>query len=109
VTEVDRTREDDWFRRNEEKLLAAARVARAKREEERAAREKDEERRKLKELHFMHCPKCGHVLKPEDFSGVTVDRCTFCEGVYLDPGELEQIVLKQGEEQRGFLRRLLGV
>lgn len=109
MTEVDRTREDDWFRRNEEKLLATARIARAKREDERAAREKEDERRKLKELHYMRCPKCGHELKPEDFGGVTVDRCTFCEGVYLDPGELEQIVLKRGEEQRGFLRRLLGV
>jgi hypothetical protein len=35
VSESDRRREDDWFLRNEGKLLASARLAREKREQER--------------------------------------------------------------------------
>jgi Zn-finger nucleic acid-binding protein len=29
-----------------------------------------------------------------DFKGITVDRCTGCEGLYLDKGELEAILNK---------------
>src|SRR5262245_25951408 len=76
-----RRREDDWFLKNERQLLDAARVAREKREKERAAKEKVEERAELKALHFMKCPKCGHDLIEENLQGVTVDRCSFCEGV----------------------------
>jgi Zn-finger nucleic acid-binding protein len=37
-----------------------------------------------------------------------VDRCSFCEGVFLDAGELDQVMLKRESERRGFFRRLVG-
>lgn len=49
------------------------------------------EKKKLKELHWMHCPKCGMELHPILFKGVTIDRCFHCGGVYLDGGELEKV------------------
>jgi hypothetical protein len=101
-------REDEWFLKNEQQLLDAARVAREKRERERAAKEQAEERARLKALHFMKCPKCGHDMQEEVLSGVKVDRCTFCEGIYLDAGELDQLFLKKDSERKGILRRLLG-
>jgi hypothetical protein len=103
----DRGREDEWFRRNEEKLIEAARLARAKREKERAEQESAEQRTRLRELHFMKCPKCGHDMREEDLDGIEVDRCSFCEGVYCDAGELDQLFLKRDEERKGLLRRLL--
>jgi uncharacterized protein len=109
VVEIDRSREDDWFRQNEQQLIEAAREARVKRERERAAHEKAEQRRRLKEQHFMKCPKCGHDLKEENLQGVRIDRCTFCEGVYLDAGELESLFLRKEEERRGMFRRLVGL
>jgi hypothetical protein len=109
VVETDRRREDDWFRRNEEKLLEKARLAREKREIERAAHEKGEERQRLKDLHFMRCPKCGHAMNETTLEEILVDQCGFCEGLYFDAGELGQLLLKRDEDRKGFLRRILGL
>jgi uncharacterized protein len=109
VSEVDRRREDEWFRQNEEKLLESARVAREQREKERAALEVGAERERLKALHFMRCPKCGHAMKETQLDGIAVDQCSFCEGLYFDAGELGQLFLKRESEQKGFLRRVLGL
>jgi hypothetical protein len=107
--EEDRRREDEWFRANEQKLIEAAREARLRREQERARHEAVAERQRLRDLHYMKCPKCGHDLAEEELQGVKVDRCSFCEGIYLDAGELDQVLLKKEEERRGFLRRLVGI
>ena len=110
MDERSRKREDDWFLQNEKKLLEDARKAREKREAERRARETGEERAKLKQLHWMKCPKCGHDLKVQSLEGIEIDRCTFCEGFFVDAGELEQLFLKKGVGQRqNFMRRLLGI
>jgi hypothetical protein len=49
------------------------------------------EKQKLKELHYMKCPKCGMELIEIDFRGIKVDKCSECEGVWLDAGELEAV------------------
>jgi hypothetical protein len=108
VDDLSRKREDDWFLQHEKKLLEDARKAREKREAERRARETGEQRAKLRELHWLKCPKCGHDLKPETLEGIEVDRCSFCEGFFLDQGEIEELFLKKGQSQRqSFMRRLL--
>ncbi len=109
MSEVDSRREDEWFRQNEAKLLESARLAREKRERERSAAEQEVERRRLKDLHYMHCPKCGHTMAETLLDGITIDQCSFCEGLYFDAGELGQLFLKREAEQRGFLRRVLGL
>ncbi len=107
MVEQEKAREDDWFRKNEKELIEAARVAREKREKERAALEKTEEARRLKELHHMKCPKCGHDMAEKDMEGVAVDVCGFCEGIYFDAGELDKVFLKREADRKGFLGRLL--
>ena len=109
VDETGRRREDEWFLKNERELIEAARLAREKREKERSALEKAEELKRLKDQHFMKCSKCGHDLKAESLEGVEVDRCTFCEGIYFDAGELDRVLLKKEEERKGFFRRLVKV
>jgi len=110
VDERSRKREDDWFLQNEKKLLEEARKAREKREAERRKRETEEQRSTLKRLHWMKCPKCGHDLKVETLEGVEIDRCCFCEGFFVDAGELDVLFLKKGVGQRqSFMRRLLGI
>lgn len=109
MVDTDRKREDDWFLKNEQDLLKSAREARLKREKERAERESAAERQRLRELHHMKCPKCGHDLKEQVVDGVTVDRCSFCEGLYLDAGELEQLFTRKIDERKSFLRKLIGV
>ncbi|UCF66778.1 MAG: zf-TFIIB domain-containing protein [Acidobacteriota bacterium] len=57
----------------------------------------------------MKCPKCGHDMAIEDLSGIEIDRCTFCEGIYMDAGELEELFQRKVEERRGILKRMLGI
>jgi len=47
------------------------------------------ERKRLQEIHYMRCPKCGMELIEIDYKGIKIDRCSECEGIWLDAGELE--------------------
>ena len=38
------------------------------------------------------CPKCGGEMRSQERSGITIDRCTECRGVFLDRGELERLI-----------------
>ena len=49
------------------------------------------ERQRLKELHYMCCPKCGLELIEIDYQGVKVDKCSGCSGIWLDEGELAAV------------------
>jgi hypothetical protein len=46
------------------------------------------EKERLKKLHSMQCPKCGMHLLEIDYRGIKIDRCSGCEGIWLDKGEL---------------------
>jgi Zn-finger nucleic acid-binding protein len=48
-------------------------------------------------------------MKAEEVAGVEVDRCTFCEGLYLDAGEIEEIFTKRFEDRKAIWRRVLGI
>jgi uncharacterized protein len=76
----------------EEEYFARMEFEKKKRlEEEKQAKLKGEEKKTLKEIHFMKCPKCGMELIEIDYSGVKIDKCSACEGVWLDAGELETV------------------
>jgi len=109
MVDQDNKREDEWFLRNEKQLLDAARAARLKREAERAAKEKADETKRLKDLHFMKCPKCGHDMKEEKLQNVTIERCSHCEGIFFDAGELEAVFRQQAEQRRSFFRKLMKI
>ena len=38
------------------------------------------------------CPKCGAPMRSYERSGITVDQCSQCRGIFLDRGELERLV-----------------
>jgi len=40
----------------------------------------------------MLCPKCAGVMRSYERSGVVIDQCGDCRGVYLDRGELERLI-----------------
>jgi len=60
-----------------------------KAEEEKHKKLKTEEKESLKELHYMRCPKCGMELIEIDYRDIKVDKCSECDGIWLDAGELE--------------------
>jgi Zn-finger nucleic acid-binding protein len=52
------------------------------------------------------CPKCESPMRSYERSGITIDQCTGCRGVFLDRGELERLVDAEGSfyEERGASR-----
>ena len=96
---------DAWFAKHEEELIRQARRERRRKMDDAAA----EEEKTLQKAHFMKCPKCGHDLVEERIEPLTIDRCGNCEGIFLDRGELEEILLSRAEARRGVFRRILGL
>ena len=92
--------EDEYFARLEirKRLDEQARQAQALAEAE---------KKRLKELHYQHCPKCGTPLHEAAMEGVTVDICPACHGLWLDDGELAKLTEAKAGMLRS-LRKLLG-
>lgn len=89
--------EEEYFARIEyEKRKQAER----EKQEKMAAAEKE----RLRNLHRMKCPKCGMDLIEIDYRSIKVDKCSGCEGVWLDPGELEAVA----ELETSLLGRIFG-
>jgi Zn-finger nucleic acid-binding protein len=40
----------------------------------------------------IHCPKCAAEMRHYERSGILVDQCPECRGVFLDRGELERLL-----------------
>jgi Zn-finger nucleic acid-binding protein len=49
----------------------------------------------------MNCPVDGTLLSIADRSGIEIDWCPQCRGVWLDRGELDKIVDRAGAELGG--------
>jgi uncharacterized protein len=47
------------------------------------------------------CPKCQGLMRTYERSGVTLDQCADCRGIFLDRGELEHLVDAEQGWQRG--------
>ena len=81
--------EEEYFRRKDKESLdrlRAALEAEAKAKGEAAA--------------TMRCPRCDGSLREEVYDEVHIDRCDTCHGVWLDTGELEQIVREESTTGR---------
>lgn len=86
-------REEEFFARQEwERKRKVA--------HEHEERLKAEERKKLIDLHWMRCPKCGMELVEIDYRGLKVDQCSSCNGVWLDAGELDALA---ASDKGGFM------
>ncbi len=87
--EREKSLEEEYFRRKEQELIEQLRAKRAEAERQASA---------------IQCPKCDGTLDELTFDEVKIDRCNKCNGVWLDAGELEQLVSNQ--ESHGWLSRL---
>jgi len=91
---------------SEEEYFARMEFERRKKAEEESRKKMAEsEKKRLKELHFMRCPKCGAELIEVDYKTLKVDRCSACDGVWLDAGELEAAM----KLEKSVLSRFLGM
>ena len=76
--------EDEYFAKESADLI--------KRRRAEAERVTEEAERKT---HHMKCPKCGADLVIEEYHGVEIDRCTECQGMWLDTGEVETLLARE--------------
>ena len=92
--------EEEYFKRQE--------LGRLKQMREKAAKETaEQERAKLKDLHWMCCPKCGLELAEVEFRGVVVDACFACGGMFFDHGEIDKIAAQEKAGEKGALGRMV--
>jgi hypothetical protein len=64
-----------------------------------------EEQKRLKDLHWMRCPKCGMQMQQVNLrKNLDVDTCFACGGVFLDKGEIDVIAAPQ---QKGIMGAIL--
>jgi len=90
--------EEEYFARTEYERLR-------KSQEESQKKLAIDQRAKEKELHYMKCPKCGMNLVEIDYKKIKVDKCSECEGIWLDAGELEMMA----QMDKGGLDKLFSV
>ncbi len=83
--------ENEYFRRKEQELIAKMK-----------AKLGDDSAKSLE----IKCPKCEGTLIETDFESIKIDVCDKCSGVWLDTGELAQVVGK--EDESGWFGKLFG-
>ena len=83
--------ENEYFYRKEQELIAKMK---AKIEDEASVATE------------LKCPKCDGTLVETDFEKIKIDVCNKCTGVWLDPGELIQVV--DHEKDGGWFGKLFG-
>ena len=52
-------------------------------------------------MPLLLCPNCNTSMQNVNRSGVDIDMCPSCRGVWLDRGELEKLLEGQRQEQSG--------
>ena len=87
-----------WVQELQQRMARLAKEQQAKSEAE---------KHRLKEAHWMHCPKCGQKLSTETCGAVEIDVCPSCKGVWLDMGELGTIV--ESASQGSFFHKCLRI
>lgn len=90
-------REEEYFARQEFEK-------KKKTEEENQKKLAEDQKKKAKETHWMKCPKCGMDLIEVDYKQIKVDKCSACDGVWLDAGELEAVAKMDKSGMDKFLR-----
>lgn len=86
-----RALENEYFRRQEQELIEKM---------------KSKLQSENKTPSGLKCPKCDGNLTETNYENVKIDVCGSCSGVWLDAGELAQIVDK--DKNGGWFGRVLG-
>jgi hypothetical protein len=85
--------ENEYFHRKEQELIAKMKAKLA-----------EDDSKSLD----IGCPKCDGTLIEADFESIKIDVCDKCSGVWLDPGELTQVVSKEKTDDSGWFGKLFG-
>ena len=81
--------EQEYFNRKDKEALDRLRAARH-----------EEARARGEETATMQCPRCDGKLNEVAYEDMRIDRCDKCQGVWLDSGEIEQLVGQEDASSR---------
>ena len=95
--ESTRSQEEAYFYTLNKELLERKR-------NELDAKKKDGRAVNTNNPNWMKCPKCGYDMEEIELLKIQVDRCTQCQGIYFDNGELQTLL--ESQEPKGFLGML---
>lgn len=84
--------EEEYFRKKDQEAIEKMREKMRISAEAKAAGES-----------LMRCPRCAAALAETKFEEVLIDRCDNCGGIWLDSGELAQLIKKDSD---GWFKRL---
>lgn len=90
--------EEEYIKRQEFERLKKA-------EEEKHKSLSKTEKKRLRDLHFMMCPKCGMELVEIEYKNIKVDKCSECDGIWFDAGEFESV----SQLNKSTMDKLFGV
>ncbi len=48
------------------------------------------------------CPECGVIMEKRDYSGIYIDFCRTCEGIWLDNEEINALKLAEQHVQKNI-------
>lgn len=86
--------EDQYFRQREGELIEKMRAKLASESKDATTRD---------------CPKCDGKLVETDYENIKIDVCNSCHGVWLDAGEMAQILhTDEAAGNGGWFGRLFG-
>jgi transcription initiation factor IIE alpha subunit len=94
LSEQGYNKEEEYFYKKNRELIE-------KRRRDLDAQRSKQQTQADRTVHWMKCPKCGGDLKEVEMSGIKLDQCASCEGIYFDRGELELLI--ESQEQKGLL------
>ena len=102
-------RENRWFRENERELLEDVKREREQRLEAYREETEKEERERLRQAHWMKCPKCGNEMRAEQLEGIEIERCSVCGGMFFEHSEFQTLLMRKQESRFKFYRNLFGL
>ena len=102
-------RENRWFRENERQLLEQVRREREQRLEAYREETEKEDRERLRQAHWMRCPKCGNEMKVEQLESIEIERCSVCGGMFFEHNELQTLLMRKQESRFKFYRNMFGL
>lgn len=99
---MSRENEDKWIKEQELRI-------RKEREREEAVQKIADEKERVKALHWMRCPKCGHEMETVNNHEVLIDQCLECEGLYFDKGEFDTLLQMEVDDRLSFFKGMLKI
>lgn len=93
LDERGRALENEYFRRQEQELIQKLKTKVA------GGNSIDTDR---------DCPKCDGKLVETDYENIKIDVCGGCHGVWLDAGEMAQILQKEENAEGSWFGRMFG-